>query len=378
MAQGLIPMDPNQELTPEELERAQLQQEMAAKDVGSTDPTAYVDPTTGVPTGSSVAPQNAPAQSYQQQFADLMNSPEYQALSNRSKQAIEEQKKGVGANEEALNKLEFQSKLAPLAALSDAWTGSNFSATTPTAEKVLALRNSLQAQKQGLTQQELALLKDQLSPLQKLGTQDQRQQGINLRTDTTLGKIAGKFTGDKVIGPATLLINGADRIQDLLDKVKQGKIVDTGQFINNLTQEQAKLESGKTNFSEGTEERTAYDSGAKRFAALLQKVTANPQSANMPKLLNELQKNIHAMRNAYAENIANQTGILKSNYSNPKLSAEQERVIRDLTSKYGSKPEPSEFKGFATEGKKVKAKVSQPSLVDQSALDAELERRGIK
>lgn len=329
------------------------------------DTTGMVTPN-GVP-NSVYGPQIPPAlvnaaQTPDQKLLSLTNGAPSNDLRNalleQSQNAIDEQKAGVAKNEKALNDFQNQGpafNYQPLNSLVDAWTGSKFGQnyTQPMSpeerqQKLMTLNDALLKQKQGLTTDQLGLLKSLTMP---------SLANLDLRTENAAGKIAQKFTNDKIIQPAQLAVNGADRIQGLLDNVKSGKLVDTGQFLNNLSQEVAKLETGKQNFAEGSAERSAYETAYGDVARIAQKITANPQSVDMPKLLDQLQKSIYEMRNSYVNNIHQQANILKTNYSNPQLSAAQDQAINSLLSTYNKKPPPTQFKGFGTEGKKAKPMV---------------------
>lgn len=136
-----------------------------------------------VPAPEEVAPNGIPtslvdaAKSPQERLLEMINSPEYKArlqeLSDRGKQAIEEQRQGINQNEQALRNIEAQGpqlNLSPLLALTDAWTGSKFGQTYQQPEtpeqrqlKLMALKEHLQNQRKGLTDSEINFLKSQLS-----------------------------------------------------------------------------------------------------------------------------------------------------------------------------------------------------------------------
>lgn len=137
----------------------------------------------GLVDSNGVPNNNQSSTSLMQKYLQTLQSPDYQKklkeLSDRSKQAIEEQRSGLQQNEALANQLEPKAQsmnLAPALQLADAWTGSNLSHgyVTPDQykEKLLSLRNQIQSQRKGLTDEELALLKSQtsgdMSPLKGL------------------------------------------------------------------------------------------------------------------------------------------------------------------------------------------------------------------
>lgn len=139
-----------------------------------------INPNNGVP--SSITDM---MQSPQQQFLKIIQSPEYKAklkeLSDRSKSSIDQQEKGVNENAQGIENLQGlkRTDLSPLLALTDTWTGSDLQKGYQKPQspedyqmKVLGLKNQLQSQRKGLSDEQLSLLKSQLtgdmSPMKQL------------------------------------------------------------------------------------------------------------------------------------------------------------------------------------------------------------------
>lgn len=138
-----------------------------------------VDPNTGVVDTTNSVPSAAVTNQSQAQ----MDQKEYEALAQK---AIEEQRQGLNSNLDRFKKIDSMHpqdiNLAPLMALSDAWTGSNFAQSykPPKSEEdrqkeLLQLQGEIQKQRQGITTEQLALLKDRMQP-QKFEQQLLKQQ----------------------------------------------------------------------------------------------------------------------------------------------------------------------------------------------------------
>lgn len=144
-----------------------------------------IDPNNGVPTSLVNA-----GKSNQEKLLEMINSPEYKAklqeLSDRSRQSLDEQRQGIQSNENDINNIASQKPRVDLTSLLgwfDSLSGGRGQAAKnyqrPTsaedkAMKVLALKNQLQIQKKGLSSEELAFLKSQISgemsPLSQLNS----------------------------------------------------------------------------------------------------------------------------------------------------------------------------------------------------------------
>lgn len=174
-------------------------------------PEEMVNPQTGVPESLTKAAKPA-----SQQFIEMMQSPEYQAkvaeYNDLVKKSLGDQRAGIADNENAIKEIEgldTQVDLSPLAAYVDSQTGSKFSQSYARPDskedrikKVLGLKNQLQLQRQGLTKQELDLLKSSLMGLggksggREAGTQARSDRAYNLKVDDAIDKRYAQATKD--------------------------------------------------------------------------------------------------------------------------------------------------------------------------------------
>lgn len=198
-------------------------------------------------------PLQEPDRTAAQQLMDYINDPDIQA---QKKSIIDQQAQGLQEQKDNVAKLEKQGpgiNWAPLAALTDSWTGSHLSQGMPKVdtdaafqEKIAALKNQIQSQQGTLTSDQLKALQNQssLMALAKLQQGDQRigqgNQRLNLR-----GDVVAAGAVDSVNKDATNegMAKSLQRI-NTDSKTLSGQLPITPQTINEIEAGIALVQSG--------------------------------------------------------------------------------------------------------------------------------------
>ncbi len=166
----------------------------------------------------------------------------------------------------------------------------------------------------------------------------------NIARDNQASAAVDKVVNDPQLKAHTQRVQGANRIQGQLDDIKQGKIVDTNQFLNDLNTEYVNLLTGANNSALGKLERTEYRSTAGDIAGVIQKLSGNPQSIRSPEILKQLETSVAGLKQTYQKNIDTRALQLQRSYAhNPDATQAQKQAIQDMinTNGTGSAPAPA-------------------------------------
>lgn len=177
------------------------------------------------------------------------------------------------------------------------------------------------------------------------GRNDIYGQRLGLATDAQSSGAVDKVLNDKQIGQYIPRIQGADRVLGQLNDVRSGKIVDTNQFLNDLNTEYVNLLTGANNSALGKQERTEYRTAAGDIASSIQRLKAEPESINSPKILQQLETSVQGLKATYQKNLATRAQTLQRNFPhNPQAQGAQQEAIGSLTKTYGTvAPETPKF-----------------------------------
>lgn len=292
------------------------------------------------------------------QLMSMVNSPENQALRAKYDALAEEsrakQQAAIDAQQQQLTKIQNmpqQVNLSGLGALADMANHSTYNASSykapespqDLAAKVYGLQNTLTGQQNSMTTQDLQNLKDHisqmggLSQLAALARIGQRDQSNGMRADNIASGAVDKVTNDPIIQQAIPRVLGVQRIQSQIADMKNGKFLDTPQFLNDINLEYTAALSGRNNSAEGTMERVNYDNAANRYANIMQQIKSAPQGVNTPGILNQIQSQISGLGQNWQKAIDDRSSMLQRNYAHvPAATSAQAKAIQDMKKTYGS------------------------------------------
>lgn len=204
---------------------------------------------------------------------------------------VNEQQKGIGElkdYQKMLRGAPVQTDLSPLLALSDSLTGSKLAGSYSKPQtgqdrigELAKIQNMSQEQRNKVTQDLVKLAtgksaQQQLRGISQLANLQYREQsGAQKQYDTQ-------------IGPVKLALEASSRFNDLLQAAQNGKLVPTSQLLNTLTEEQAKLATGKSNYGEGTTEGLRIKSYERDLKDLEQKIKNIPEGVLRPETAAQL------------------------------------------------------------------------------------------
>ncbi len=354
---GLIPFDPNNvEMTPEE--------EAQAAAMLQDQPSEMVNPATGVPNYA------VGIQGTQQK----LSSPEYQKLLNQyndlSNSAISQQKEGLAQNEQALKAYEdrgAQVDLAPLAAFSDSMFGTKYapgykSPESPDtrAQQILALRNALQTQRQGVTKEQLDAIKNQLSAYQlpynqslKLARLSNQDRSLGMREDAQAAQAVQNLDNNPLIQASTRQLG---QIQIDRHTIENSPIV-TPQMLHEISNGIASALNQGKGVGIGMAELQDMSTGQTKLAALEQQLLNEPKNGASPAIRQQIMDTLDRLEEAYGKyQSALVTKLAQGRtYSH---NAQARSAIQSAVGKYQVKP---------------KEKTAAP----EDPVQAELKRRGL-
>lgn len=265
--------------------------------------------------GSSenAAPQEDPGQAYYKaMLAQSAINPEMQ---KQIQSNIDAQQKGIGelqSYKDSLKGAPVQTDFSPLMALVDSLTGSSiskgYSKPQSGEDRIGALskiQNMSQEQRNKITQDLILLAKGKNASGAMRGLA--QQANLDFRERNSAQK-----NYDKEIGPVKQAFEASTRFNGLLDAANSGKLVPTAQLLNQLTEDQAKLVSGKSNYAEGSAQRLAIDNYAQRMEALKQKISGEPAGFLSKATAKQLKDESNVLVNEYM----NQADSIRDQLSN--------------------------------------------------------------
>lgn len=181
------------------------------------------------------------------------------------------------------------------------------------------------------------LLKQLYNPLTQV-----KQGQLDVARDNQASSAVDKITNDAQLKAHTQRIQGADRILSQLDDVKHNKIVDTHQLLNDVNTEYVALLTGSNNPALGKQERTEYTSKASQLSALIQDITAHPESINSPDIMNQLETQVRGLKTNYQGQVSARAKLLKRSYAhNPIATQAQQDKILEMQGQFGQQQEDS-------------------------------------
>lgn len=364
MAQGLSPYlmaNPPEEnnLTPT---LAQLMAQMAASGTQANIPQEPQMPTTPMPPAQAVAhvqnqlasrlPAPLPVKpAIPQKTIEMAKNSDWEM---NTKKALAEQDAGVAGLEKMMQ--EFQASprginFSPLAAYIDSIVPNSKLAPAAQAmapmnedqrqEKMIKLQDLIQQRKQNLSQNALAPYKAQLDMYKDLLKNEVTAQRLgvlgSVRQDNQTMQAVDRVVKDKILVDYTNRLNGAERITSQLQAVREGKMVDTNQFLNDINTEYVNLLTNSNNAALGKQERTEYRTVAGNIAAAMQQVSAHPESINSPEILAQIEAGIKDLTETYRQSVDRRADILKREFvHNPEAQRQMEQKIEEFKHEYGT------------------------------------------
>lgn len=315
------------------------------------------------------------------QLMAMVNSPENMAMRAKydalSEQSRAKQQTDIDAQQQNLSRIQNmpqQVNLSGLGALADMANHSNYNASSykapespqDLAAKVYGLQNTLTGQQNAMTTQDLQNLKDHmsqmggLSQLAALARMGQRDQTNGMRADNIASGAVDKVTNDPIIQQAIPRVLGVQRIQSQIADMKNGKFLDTPQFLNDINLEYTAALTGRNNSAEGTMERVNYDNAAQRYANIMQQIKSAPQGVNTPGILNQIQSQISGLGQNWQKAIDDRANMLQRNYSHvPQATNAQAKAIQDMKNTYGTGMTTPQSSGPSVDADLTKMSISE-------------------
>lgn len=317
------------------------------------DITAEVLPT-GVPYGvtNQQAPhplQQALDNSPQNQLMQMLNDPKRQQLvsqlQEQSQNAIQEQRQGVKENEASLKNLESRGapiNFAPLAALVDSWTGSNLSkgvaqSETPEQyqEKIMSLKNAIQTQRQGLSSEQINLLKSQISQMNPLALArlGQRESTLGLAQDRAAAQAVKEIDNHPLMVESSRQLGFIQRDKHTIEG--GGKI--TSQMLHEISNGIAAALSGSKNLGLGMAEMQDMSTAMTKVAQWESYLSNSPKEAASPQVRAQIMDTLHRLEAAYSQyqgNIAQKLAQGRTYDNNPQA----QRALKSTVGKYAYTP----------------------------------------
>ncbi len=291
------------------------------------------------------------AQDYLQQFTQMISSPEEQALKKEyeaaSKAAIAEQQKGVSDNEAYLRSIEQKgpaTNWTPLTSLVNSWTGSKldqgYQSENPEAfqQKMFALKNQLQGQKKGVTDENLAMLKNKLSQMDMLkliraqqgnSRLDQRSESLGLMKDRMAADAVKAIDNHPIIQGAAKQLN---QLQIDRHTIEQSPLI-TPQILHEISNGIANALGGGRSVGLGMAEMQDLSTSQTYFAALEQKLTNSPVEGASPAVKKQVIDTLNRLEEAYGKNLEKMSAklIQGRTYDN---NSQARRALETTAGKY--------------------------------------------
>lgn len=107
-------------------------------------------------------------------------------------------------------------------------------------------------------------------------------------------------------------LDGASRVNDLINDAEAGNIKTNGPLLGQLNAEIARLETGSQSPGLTASEKTEYTSAATDFSRLKDKITGKPSDAISPEIIKQIKGTMNSMTDSYMRSIDDRYGTLSS------------------------------------------------------------------
>lgn len=107
-------------------------------------------------------------------------------------------------------------------------------------------------------------------------------------------------------------LDGASRVNDLINDAKAGNIKTNGPLLGQLNAEIARLETGSQSPGLTASEKTEYTSAATDFSRLKDKITGKPSDAISPEIIKQISGTMNSMTDSYMRSIDDRYGTISS------------------------------------------------------------------
>ena len=103
------------------------------------------------------------------------------------------------------------------------------------------------------------------------------------------------------------------------------------------------LLTNSNNAALGKQERTEYRTAAGNMAAVMQQLSARPESINSPEILKQIEAGIKDLKGTYRKAVDRRGELLRRSFPhNPQAQTELNRAIEDFKAQYGTAGEEPE------------------------------------
>lgn len=145
-----------------------------------------------------------------------------------------------------------------------------------------------------------------------------------------------KVTKDDVLRDLSQRIGSAQTMESQLADVRAGRMIDTKQFLGDLSLEYTNMITNSKNAALGKTERTEYSSAAGDLAGVIQKLTKDPTSINSPNIIKQIETGLHSMHHVYARRYDQRADILQRDFRyNPDATSQMRDKIREVKQQFG-------------------------------------------
>lgn len=135
------------------------------------------------------------------------------------------------------------------------------------------------------------------------------QSGLNYKQDKEARTTMNNDAMMKVYVPR---LEGAAKINELIESAKSGKVVSNQALLGQLNAEIARLETGSQSPGLHASEKTELNSRKAQFQALVDSFTGDPKASVDPRILNTAQKMVNELKDSYTRGIDSRVEYLKS------------------------------------------------------------------
>lgn len=181
----------------------------------------------------------------------------------------------------------------------------------------------------------------------RMGAMNDRVERMRQSRETNQANQAwGRQFGSS--SPNTMRLEGAARIMNLIKAAEGGEVKTTKQFLGRLNAEVTALETGKSNFALGSQERTEYDSFIADLNNLKTKMSGMPENTDMRGIISDVKANMQDMSSSYMEAMERQAQQMEegaTDYGYPAIQKKHGLLKKQYSSVFGQWGRPNGMMG---------------------------------
>jgi hypothetical protein len=164
----------------------------------------------------------------------------------------------------------------------------------------------------GQSQEDLQATMNQSNPINARVQSQQKMQA-----QTAVNK-------DTLMNAYKQRLDGAARVNDLLQAADSGKVVTNAAFLGQLNAEIARLETGSQAPGLGASEKTELKSAQSQFEGLKERITGNPTDSVSPGFIKQVHGTMDSMIDSYQQSVNDRYATIASG-----LTEVQKPIVKD-------------------------------------------------